>query len=230
MSKTTEEKLGDLFWDLFRKETSEIGSKNVKAPLDSLVEKICKANRIDVTTIKLHIVKSDQVNAFALPNRHLVIHSALILNVENEGELCGVISHEIAHMELSHVMKKLIKEVGLSVLISMTTGGSGETVRQAAKLLSSSAYDRSLEKEADLKAVDYLINAEMDPEQLANFLYRLADNESSSMKYLSWVTTHPDSKERAEYIIEAMEGKAKKNEPILKETTWNKLKEYLKGE
>ena len=73
---------------------------------------------------------------------------------DNENQLGFVICHEIAHIQLSHVMKKLVKEIGLSVLISMTTGKSGSgTIQEGLKLLSSSAYDRNLEKEADLKAV-----------------------------------------------------------------------------
>jgi beta-barrel assembly-enhancing protease len=80
MTDTTEEKLGDLFWELYSKENTEINGRNAKAPLDSLLEKICKANDIDRKSIQLHIVKNDQINAFALPNGHLVVNSALIID------------------------------------------------------------------------------------------------------------------------------------------------------
>lgn len=230
-TQSTEEKLGDLFWDLFSKENSEIKGKYAKAPLDSILEKLCTANKIDKSSIKFHIVKSDQINAFALPNRHLVVNSALILASENEGELIGVIGHELAHIEMNHVMKKLVKEIGLSVLISMTTGGGGETVKEAAKLLSSSAYDRTLEQEADDKSVEYLLNSNVNPEPFADFLYRLGDEEPSSMKYFSWVSTHPDSKERAKRVIEFLANKNEKSfEKILSTKTWDKLKDYLKEE
>jgi predicted Zn-dependent protease len=153
----------------------------------------------------------------------------LISAAGNEEELSGVICHELAHIELKHVMKKLIKEVGLSVLISMTTGNSGtEKVKETAKMLSSTAFDRSLEKEADLKAVEYLIKTNIDPEPFANFLYKLSDRESDVMKYLSWVSTHPDSKERAEYIIESFKGKETKTEHVLSQETWERVKDKLK--
>ena len=101
----------------------------------------------DREIIKVHVLNKDEINAFALPNGHLIIYSGLINNSGNQEELTGVICHEIAHIELNHVMKKLIKEIGLSVLISMTTGkGGSEIIKETAKMLSSSAFDRKLEK------------------------------------------------------------------------------------
>ena len=125
-------------------------------------------------------------------------------------------------------MKKLVKEVGLSVLISMTTGNRGsEVIKETVKTLSSSAFDRNLEKEADIEAVDYLMKAKINPEPFANFLYKLSDKENEATKYLTWISTHPDSKERAEYIIEYSGDKKIAYEAILKSETWDKLKEKL---
>lgn len=229
VTETTEKKLGDLFWDLYADSEKEIKSEKITKTLDSILNKICISNKIDQSQIKLHVIKSDEVNAFALPNNHLVINSALILASETEAELCGVISHEIAHMELNHVMKKLVKEIGLSVLISMSTGNVGsEKIKETIKLLSSSAYDRNLEKEADIKAVEYLKKSNINPEDFANFLYRLGDTEAASMKYFTWMSTHPDSKERSEYIIAQSGEKNKHLSPILKTETWNQMKEYLR--
>lgn len=224
----TEERLGELLWDIFKKSEKENINPFVASSIDSIVTKICSENGIDKQLIKVHIFDKDEINAFALPNGHLLIYSGLVLAVDNQEELSGVICHEIAHIQLNHVMKKLIKEVGLSVLISMTTGQGGtEIIQETAKLLSSSAFDRSLEKEADIKAIEYLVNAKINPEPFANFLYKLSQNEHEAMKYLSWTSTHPDSKVRAEYIIEYSRNKSTKYEPILSAETWGKLKEKL---
>ena len=225
----TEQKLGELFWEVFKKTEKESQNPLVINSVDSIVTLICKTNKIDREKIKIHILNKDDINAFALPNGHLIVYSGLILNSENQEELTGVICHEIAHIELNHVMKKLVKEIGLSVLISMTTGnGGGEVIKETAKMLSSSAFDRSLEKEADIKAVDYLIKAKVNPEPFANFLYKLSDKEHEATKYLTWISTHPDSKERAEYILEYSKGKLTEYKPILTNKTWNNLKEELK--
>lgn len=229
VSKTTEEKLGDLFWDLINESEKVIQNKKITAPLDSLLSRICVSNDIDQSQVKLHIIQKDDINAFALPYNHLIIYSGLISASENEEEISGVICHELAHMELNHVMKKLIKEVGLSVLISMTIGNNGsDMAMETAKVISSTAYDRSLEREADIKAVDYLVKSNINPEGFANFLYKLSENESQLVSYLSWISSHPDSKERAEYVIEYSSDKPKNYQTILAQETWDELKVSLK--
>ena len=229
ITNKTEQKLGDLFWEVFKKSEKEIKNIKVVNSVDSIVTHICKANQIDRNKFKIHILNKDEINACALPNGYLIIYSGLILNSENQEELTGVICHEIAHIELNHVMKKLVKEIGLSVIITMTTGNSGaEVSKEAAKIISSSAFDRSIEKEADIKAVDYLTIAKVNSEQFANFLYKLSDKENEATKYLTWISSHPDSKDRAEYIIEYSKGKLTDCKAILSSETWVKLKEELK--
>jgi beta-barrel assembly-enhancing protease len=226
---TTEEKLGDLFWDLFQKSQNELDSITFNPPVDSLLKRICEKNGIENSSIKLHLIDKDELNAFALPDRHLVVYSGLIEACENEAELCGVLGHEIAHMEKNHIMKKLIKETGLSVLISMTAGGSGaEVIKETLKMLSSTAYDRELEKEADKTSVTYLVNANIDPEPFANFLYRLSTTKGDADQILNWVSTHPDSEERAKTIIEYIKPMEIKRDSVLGSEKWNLLKEQLK--
>lgn len=228
MTATTEQKLGDLLWDLINQSDKEIKDENITKPVDSILTKICSANNIDRSEIKLHIISSGKINAFALPNKHLIVFEGLLEATDNEAEVAGVIGHEVGHMEQNHVMKKLIKEVGLTVLISMTSGnGGGEIIKETLKLLSSTAYDRSLEKEADIKSVDYLLNAHINPEPFANFLFKLADDESKVEKNLSWIKTHPDSRERAEYIIEYSKDKVRTFKPILTQATWDTFKKSL---
>jgi predicted Zn-dependent protease len=225
----TENKLGELFWNLLQKSEKENTNPFVLNAIDSIVTKICSKNNIDRELIKVHILDKYDINAFALPNGHLVIYSGLILNSDNQEELSGVICHEIAHIQLNHVMKKLVKEIGLTVLVSMTTGNDGsEVIKETVKMLSSSAFDRSKEKEADIKAVDYLVNANINPEPFANFLYKLSDEADDATKYLTWISTHPDSKERAGYIIEYSKDKKTTFEGILTNDTWDKLNEKLK--
>jgi len=231
MTKKTEQKLGNLFWDIFKKTDKENTNPFIINSIDSLVTKICVSNDIDKTRIEFHVLDKDEINAFALPNGRLVIYSGLILAAENQEELSGVIGHEIAHIELNHVMKKLIKEVGFSVLISMTTGGGGtDMIKKTAKMLPSTAFDRNMEKEADTKAVEYLIKANIDPEPFANFLSRLSDSENGVMKHLSWMNTHPDSKERAERIITHSKSVITMSEHVLSQETWNELKYQLMNE
>lgn len=195
-----EEKLGKIYWDFFSDTEELVEDEEVLQPVDSLLAYLCRANGIE-RPVKLHIAKSSEVNAFALPDRHLVVYSSLIADCRNEMELCGVMAHELAHMEKGHVMKKLIKEVGLSVLAGMVAGNDGGVLKETARLLSSTAYDRTLESEADECAVAYLVEADINPEPLGDFLYRLSEEEDVS-SLAEWVSTHPDSKKRSSMIWE----------------------------
>lgn len=224
----TEEKLGKLLWESIQNSEEEIKESLIVSAVDSIVNKICSSNHIERNFIKVHIIKKEEANAFALPDGYLIVYSGLIKQVDKQEELCGVIGHELAHIELNHIMKKLVRELGLSALISITSGsGGGEIIRQTTKTLSSSAFDRSLEKEADLKAVDYLLKAKINPEPFAEFLYRLSDEENEATRYLNWLSTHPDSKERSEYIIQYCRNRKTKFEKVLSEESFSKLKSKL---
>lgn len=223
----TEEKLGEIFWDFFKRAEDPITDPEVVAAVDSIVSRLCVANQIDRDFIKVHLLKNDEINAFALPNGHLVVYSGLILFAEDASALAGVLGHEIAHIERKHVMKKLVKEIGLSVLISMTTGSGGEILKESAKVLSSTAFDRSLEKEADMQAVDYLIKAKIDPAPFADFLYNISYEFPAELAYLTWMSTHPEAKARAEYILEYAKGKESDFTSPLQQEEWDKVKAIL---
>jgi predicted Zn-dependent protease len=221
-----EEKLGDTFWDIFKSTEKENKNEFALQTIDSVVNRICIRNKIERDKIKIHLLEKDEVNAFAIPNNHLIIYTGLLKECESAEELAGVLGHEIAHMQMNHVMKKLIKETGLTLLISISGGKTnGEVVRQAAKVLSSTAFDRRLEKEADMKSVDYLVTAQIDPEPFGDFMYRLSTKEPDGIKYLSWVNTHPDSKERSEYIIKYGKSKSKIKTVIVEKETWQRVRE-----
>ena len=220
-----EEKLGKMYWDLFSRTEKFMESDSIQQPLDSLLTQLCEANQIDRNKIKLHVIESAEVNAFAFPDNHLVVYSSLIHECKNEMELCGVMAHEMAHIEKGHVMKKLIKEVGLSVLVGMASGnGGGEIISETAKLLSSTAYDRTLESEADDTAVKYLLKAKINPMPFGDFLHRLSEEEDLPA-FTEWISTHPDSEKRSLLIYDRAKEteNSVKYQQILNITTWENL-------
>ncbi len=219
-----EKKLGELIWKSYSQGEKEEHNPAVYCPIQQVVRRICRDNGIDSDKIQLHVFIKDEINAFTLPDNHIVVFTGLVAASNNEAELAGVIGHEMAHMEKNHVMKKMIKEVGLSVLISITAGKGGETIKQLAKMASSSAYDRDLEKEADITSIDYMLKANINPAPFADFLYRLASDEAKLPSQVEWISTHPDSKERANYILEYAKGKTSTPKPILSTAQWDILK------
>lgn len=223
-----ENRLGDLIWDEIARTDKVIINDSIIKTLDKLLKPICDKNNIDRDSLKVHIVQKDEINAFALPNNHLVVYTGLITDCKKQEALQGVLGHEIAHIEYNHVMKKLSKEVGLSVLLSATAGGKGgEILKGIFKTLSSSAYDRTLEKEADLASVDYMIKANIDPKPMADFMYQMAQDSQVS-KSLYWISSHPESEERAKYILEYIKNKKLKSKATLPEKDWETFQKQVK--
>ncbi|AGA77306.1 M48 family metallopeptidase [Echinicola vietnamensis] len=228
-SDQLEEKLGEELWKVYSREADEVTNDTLVLAMDSILTAVYEANQLDVENIKLRILDKDEVNAFAMPDGYLVLYTGLIRNVDKQEELTGVICHEIAHIEENHVMKKLAKEVGISMLVSLTTGSSGAGVAEVAKLLSSSAFDRDQERAADLKAAEYMENAQIDPEHLANFLFKMSLDDHEALSYLTWISTHPDSEARATTIVDNYQKNESErvNKPVLSDKTWQQIQQLL---
>lgn len=222
----TETNIGDLIWSQIEATEDVIYDDDIVQTLDSLLAPLCKENFIERDSLKVHIIRKDEVNAFAMPDNHLVVYTGLILKCKNEQALLGVLGHEIAHLQKNHVMKKLSKEIGFSVLMSMT-GANASMIKEVIHTLSSSAYDRNLEREADIESVKYMLNANIDPRPFADFMYELALNNELH-KYTYWISTHPESEERAKYMLNYIKGKKIKNTTILSKESWLEFKQKIK--
>lgn len=224
-----EAQLGSIFLNAMRHSEKLVEEAAVLKPLNRLVDRLCAENRIPRQEIHLYVLKNPEVNAFAFPGGNLVIHTGLLERVETPEELCGVLAHEIAHIELRHVRKKLSKELGLVSLVSMTTGGAGsELVKETLKVLSSSAFDRRLEMQADQTAIRYLQQAEIDPKPFADCLQRLSDSNQDGEVVLKWFSSHPDSRSRAKAVQHTIGSKVVSFRSPMSRQEWSELKKRLK--
>lgn len=223
-----EESLGDIIWSEMEQSEEVLYDDELLKTLDSLLLPLCEANAIDRDSLKVHLVKNSQINAFAMPDNHLVVYTGLIEASKCEQALLGVLGHEIAHIEQNHVMKKLSKEIGFSVLLSLATGANSGQLGQVVNTLTSSAYDRRLEREADMVSVQYLLKAKIDPRPFADFMYELSlDNEMHKYTYL--LTTHPESEDRAKYMLNYLKGKKIESKLILSKEAFENFKQQIKA-
>lgn len=228
LSNKSEEKIGNIFHDYIIQSENVVHDQEITAPVNNLVKEICTANGIKAEEIRVYVLKNKQINAFAMPGKQLVIYSGLIDETKNQYELAGVIAHELAHIKLGHIKKKLIKELGLSTLLSVSGGVEGaQLAKEMVKLLSSTAYDRKQEEEADLQAVNYLINTGVSPAYLTDFLERLSKRELPGQMCFSWISDHPDTKERIDYIRRAISNRSIKSRILLNSNNWNSLKKKI---
>lgn len=223
LTQNTEQEFEGLLWDAIQDSEEICSDTEANEALQSMWTRICETNQLDSSSVKVHLVNNDEINAYAFPGGHILIHSGLVQTLESPEELAGVLGHEVAHVQLNHISKKLAKEVGVSILLSAAGGGSaaGEAIKEILSQLSSSAYDRSLEKEADLKSVEYLKNAGINPSAMIGVMEKLESEVQSDLP--SWLGSHPDLSERKEYLKKATENIELTEKPLLDSEAWKAL-------
>jgi beta-barrel assembly-enhancing protease len=196
----TIQKAGDKLWEILRSANRVISDEVAEDHIRDLFERICRGSGINPDDFRLYIVKSEQVNAFALPGNYIVIHSALIRDCQSPEEFGGVLAHELAHHTHGHVVRKVAREVGLTTLLTLLSGDPGVGA-EVLKLLTTKAYDRKMETQADLAAVDYMVKAGIDPLPFAGLLARWADKVNLPQAFY-YISTHPEAAARARRITE----------------------------
>lgn len=220
--KELETEWGEMMLDNFLAKNQQVTDSLSVAVIDSLAAKVCNANGIDKNSLNIYILENSEVNAFALPNRQLIIYSGLIEQTNTPEALCGVMAHELAHIQKGHVMQSLKREIGLGVTFKVLVGGSNfKVIGELGKILSSSAFSRQMEQEADLIGLQYLQKAKIDPKPFASFLGNLENSTSETFK---WISTHPYSEDRKEYILKSINQK-NNYEQVISDKLWKEFKE-----
>jgi len=228
-TKSNERRLGRLVLDGLYSENSALQSDSVLSFVRGIQARLCAANDIPDSTITLHILIRGDVNAFALPDRQLVVYTGLISYCKNAEEFAGVLAHEIAHIERGHVMKKLVTHVGISMLMTIAGGDAGPDIsRQIVTLLSSTAFDREQENEADAFAVKMMAGANIDPEHFANFLFRLSQEKNTIPKHFEWISTHTNSQERASEVLRLKKSERFDSLAIADTAAWASIKRSMR--
>lgn len=152
-------------------------------------------------TIK--VVDSDVINAMALPGGFFYVNSGLILAADNEAELAGVMSHEIAHVCARHATRQMTRgnlANIMSVPLIFVGGGIGYAARQAVGFglpMTFLKFSRGFEAEADYLGVQYMYKAGYDPNEFVNFFEKIEAQEKK--KPGSWdkaFSTHPQTPDR----------------------------------
>lgn len=169
-------------------------------PITSRLLDSLKRPKYDYT---FHLVKSEQINAFATLDGHIFVFSGLLSFVDNPEQLAGILAHEIGHHENGDLVDRLIKELSLSVILAIMTGGDAVMISEMSKLLISSGFDRKQEREADEFAHDLMIKTGIKPARLAHFFMKLKADEKTYPDELEIIMTHPNSKHRIEDALEA---------------------------
>ena len=134
-----------------------------RAALQAMAARLT-ADLAEPPALRLVVVNTGMVNAFALPGNFIVLTKGFIENALSPEEVVGVIAHEIGHIAHDHGIQQMYRTAAVSVLTGLVTGdvAGGILVTGLGKWMLNTGYSRVAEREADRYALERLNAAGID--------------------------------------------------------------------
>lgn len=164
-------------------------------------------------TFEFHLLAdAESVNAFALPGGQVFITAALYSRLETEGQLAGVLGHEIGHVIERHGAERLAKAQLTQGLVGAVAVGASEDARTGAQAAALAAavgqllnmrYGREDELECDVWGVKLMALAGYDPRAQIRVMEILRDAGGGGGQP-EFFSTHPNPDNRIDRIERAI--------------------------
>src|SRR5207253_5146545 len=150
-----------------------------------------------------------EINAFALPGGPMFVNRGMIEAAHTEGEVAGVMAHELSHVVVRHgtaqaskATKYEVGQVAGAVLGAIIGGGWGQVISQGTQFGLGAAFlrfSREYETQADLLGSQIMARAGYDPRDMAE-MFRTIERESGPGGP-QWLSDHPNPGDRYNYIL-----------------------------
>jgi beta-barrel assembly-enhancing protease len=154
------------------------------------------------------VVNARDINAFALPGGPMYINRGMIEAARTEGEMAGVMAHELSHVALRHGTAQATKAQKYSVLAGIGAiagaiigGAPGAIIGQGSQAAVGTyflKFSREYETEADLLGAQIMARAGYDPRDLANMFRTIQQQGGSGGP--EFLSSHPNPSNRYERI------------------------------
>src|SRR6266513_2853573 len=146
------------------------------------------------------VINASDINAFALPGGPMYVNRGMIQAARTEGEMAGVMAHELSHVALRHGTAQATKAqkyaigAGVAGILGTILGGPGlGQAAQASVAVPFLRFSREYETEADLLGARIMANAGYDPRDLAN-MFRTIEAQGGGGG--GFISDHPSPKDR----------------------------------
>ena len=160
------------------------------------------------------VLNDPQVNAFALPGGPMFIYTGLLKTVDTEGQLAGVMAHEMSHVILRHGTHEATKQQFISLPAALAGGLAGAGGGMLGKLaqlgigLGANSvllkFSRTAESEADALGTHLMAEAGYDPMEMAHLFEKLESASGSRTPQI--LSDHPNPGNRVGAIEAEMRG------------------------
>src|SRR5437762_12250225 len=158
---------------------------------------------------QFRVVNASDINAFALPGGFVYVNRGVLDNARNEGEVAGVLAHEISHVALRHgthqASKAYLAQAGMSILGGILGGKVGQGTADIINAVGGIGlnalflkYSRDLETQADVRGSQILAASGYSPVDMVNFFRTLESVDKS--KKTNWMSDHPAPPDRINRI------------------------------
>jgi beta-barrel assembly-enhancing protease len=195
-----------------RKEYPIINDDNVEGYLERLGDRLVEAAPRELNNPAFQYsftpVNLKDINAFALPGGPMFVNRGMIEAATTEGQVAGVMAHELAHVLLRHGTANATKQQGFQIgalagaIAGAVIGGNlGQIVSQGSQFGLGTwlmKYSREYEKQADLVGAQIMARAGYDPRDLAGMFETIAKQGGGSPP--QWLSSHPNPGNRTQYI------------------------------
>jgi hypothetical protein len=176
-----------------------------------------------------------EINAFALPGGPMFVNRGMIEAARTEGEVAGVMAHELSHVVLRHgtaqaskATKYEIGQVAGAVLGAIIGGGWGQVISQGTQFGLGAAFlrfSREFEKQADLEGAQIMSRAGYDPRDMASMFKTIQKQGGSGGP--QWLSDHPDPGNRIDYITREAQALQIEN-PVRDTRAFQQVQAHLK--
>jgi Zn-dependent protease with chaperone function len=182
-----------------------VNDSQVQAYIDNIGQRLARNAGGPQFQYRFRVVNSSDINAFALPGGYIYINRGVLEQAKNEGELAGVVAHEISHVALRHgthqASKAYAAQAGLSILGGLLGGRVGSGAADIINAVGGFGlnalflkYSRDLETQADVRGSQILAASGYSPADMIAFFQTLERVDPS--KKTSWLSDHPAPPDR----------------------------------
>jgi predicted Zn-dependent protease len=191
------------------KENSLFTDPYVNQYFQRVASRILKAAPSQSFPFHFYLVKSNALNAFAVPGGYIYFHTETVNSLENEGQMAAILAHEVAHVTSRHFAKRVEQASSVNILslagivagalLAGSGGRNSQALGQAVMMGSTGATIQSMlansradEAEADRKGRDYMLKAGYHPRDMYG-AFKIMNEKSFSLssRIPSYLSTHP---------------------------------------
>ena len=176
-------------------------------------EKMAKLTHRSHMPYSFRGVNATYVNAYAFPGGSIAATRGILLTLENEAALAGLLGHELGHVNARHTAEQMSKGmltqavVGGIAVYAGTQGGIYGQLASTIGMLGAGAllakYSRDNEREADALGMEYTVKSGYSSEGfvgLMDMLKSMSNHKTNALELL--FATHPMSEERYQTAVE----------------------------